>query len=260
MIRRTPGCHRGGAFTLIEVLVVVAIIALLVAILLPSLKSAREQGKATICAAHLDQIFKASFMYSQEYQDRLPNFGWVVSDKWWPVQIAKPLGNQFDVYTCPSDKRPMEYFVTLKNRRIHINEHIQPGSVPIYVSYSGACDTVDPAVRTRKNPNNENPTETVTGRRITAFKRPGTSLIMIEGLDKANSVGGQQGGCLRYYRLLQYADRRGPRASQFMSTWLRHNGRTNMLFVDGHVDRPTPERVIDTIVYQQEFYSTSVDR
>jgi prepilin-type N-terminal cleavage/methylation domain-containing protein len=59
-------------FTLIEVLVVVAIIALLVAILLPSLARAREQAKMLMCAGHLKEFSKALSMYVIEYKDKLP--------------------------------------------------------------------------------------------------------------------------------------------------------------------------------------------
>jgi len=54
--------HRGGpagrrvAFTLVELLVVVGVIALLVAILVPSLTSARAQARSALCRANLKQI------------------------------------------------------------------------------------------------------------------------------------------------------------------------------------------------------------
>jgi len=52
---RTPGGVAPKAFTLIELLVVIAVIALLMAILLPVLQSVRNQGKGSVCQAHLHQ-------------------------------------------------------------------------------------------------------------------------------------------------------------------------------------------------------------
>lgn len=67
-------CSPGG-FTLIEVLVVVAIIALLVAILLPALRRAREESKTVVCIAQIQQLMKASLLYKTDYHDRLPGTG-----------------------------------------------------------------------------------------------------------------------------------------------------------------------------------------
>ncbi len=68
--RRRP--HTRCAFTLIEVLVVVAIIALLVAVLLPSLARAREQARATVCLSHLKQQGLGLSSYSADNKAILP--------------------------------------------------------------------------------------------------------------------------------------------------------------------------------------------
>lgn len=63
MANRTLQVRR--AFTLIEILVVVAIIALLVAILLPSLSQAREQARRGMCANNIRQMNMACIQYAQ---------------------------------------------------------------------------------------------------------------------------------------------------------------------------------------------------
>lgn len=81
--------HRHG-FTLVELLVVISIIALLIGILLPSLRRAREQAKSTVCLSHLRSLGQGIAMYALDSNDallpsRMPNLGDGVN---WQSQIA----------------------------------------------------------------------------------------------------------------------------------------------------------------------------
>ena len=104
------------AFTLIEILVVVAIIALLVAILLPSLNAARSQARIVKCMSNMQNLPKAVLTFSIAHQGYGQLLGekneWLVVDsarrryeyqnghfgrpdpwlKAWPVAYARELG------------------------------------------------------------------------------------------------------------------------------------------------------------------------
>ncbi len=75
-IRRFPlngqGYRAVRAFTLIEVLVVVAIIALLVAVLFPTLRAAREQSRRVDCGSNLHQIGVALVTYATDHRSQFP--------------------------------------------------------------------------------------------------------------------------------------------------------------------------------------------
>lgn len=60
-----------NGFTLIEVLVVIAIIGLLLAIVVPSLSGARQQAKSVICQTHLHTLGHGWGMYADENQDTM---------------------------------------------------------------------------------------------------------------------------------------------------------------------------------------------
>lgn len=60
------------AFTLVELLVVISIIAMLLAVLMPALSKARDIGNKTVCLTNLKAIGLASSVYSNENSDYLP--------------------------------------------------------------------------------------------------------------------------------------------------------------------------------------------
>src|SRR5687768_14480667 len=61
-----------AAFTLVELLVVISIIALLVGILLPALGQAREQARFTTCGANLHQVGLAIAAYATDHKRLVP--------------------------------------------------------------------------------------------------------------------------------------------------------------------------------------------
>jgi len=124
----SPGCRvrgepcSGVAFTLIELLIIIAIIAVLAALLMPALAVAQAKGKRTACLNHLKQSALSFQMYSADNEGKLAqnlplsradSNCWVLGDMKVPgdstnktlIRQGKlfPYASQVSLYRCPAD-------------------------------------------------------------------------------------------------------------------------------------------------------------
>lgn len=116
-----PNRTAKAAFTLVELLVVIGIIALLIAILLPALNRAREQAKMAACLSNQRQIALAMIMYANENKGSLPPYGHATAywaedpNSYWWMLIAKYTGGRagsymgIDIGRCPAERGTQLY-------------------------------------------------------------------------------------------------------------------------------------------------------
>ncbi len=95
---------RRRAFTLIELLIVIAIIAVLAAIIFPVFASVREKARQATCASNLRQIGLAYTQYTQDNNEQMPfcryNGANDVQGQH-PFDALMPYLNSRQVWTCP---------------------------------------------------------------------------------------------------------------------------------------------------------------
>jgi prepilin-type processing-associated H-X9-DG protein/prepilin-type N-terminal cleavage/methylation domain-containing protein len=189
-------------FTVLELLVVAAVIGALAGILLPALISARESARRTHCVVHLREIGLAIQEYYdtsqtlpqswKESHDRMSGYGWAVSI--FPYLDANPVrqlvADKFPIAAqqndaarnaelpfmqCPSDISETMFNLYAEAAHAHADDAAGPGSskksdgdVPIVklptASYAGVYGTIE-ADDTFPAPSGDGPI--VYGRRVT---------------------------------------------------------------------------------------------
>jgi prepilin-type N-terminal cleavage/methylation domain-containing protein/prepilin-type processing-associated H-X9-DG protein len=93
--------RKRSGFTLIELLVVIAIIAILAAILFPVFAQARDKARQAVCLSNCKQLGTAIQMYTQDYDEMLPQgYNGTSKNSWGKVTV--PYVKNTDIFTCPS--------------------------------------------------------------------------------------------------------------------------------------------------------------
>src|SRR5438876_12224926 len=100
---------RRTGFTLIDLLVVIAIIAILDPILIPVFAQVREKARQANCLSNMKQLGTAQMMYTQDYDETFPKGYHRLPDGTdypWYLEVA-PYTRNVSIFRCPSDRKPM---------------------------------------------------------------------------------------------------------------------------------------------------------
>lgn len=218
-LKSGSGHGQQNGFTLIEILIVIAIIGILAAILFPVFASAREGARRASCLSNMKQIGLATMLYAQDYDERMVHafmrYGPGSANTAWWQDMLQPYMKSYQLVLCPSDATPGQ---TTSNRPVGYPN-------PLLTSYAAnqvfrnanGQDVLFPPLRAG----------TGIGRSLAAFEESATTIIFTETGSAAPAVYSME---LYYWNHTDL----GTDPSDPPRVHKRHLEGCNFVFADGH--------------------------
>ena len=229
------GANEAPAFTLLELLVVIAIIAILAALLLPSLSKAKTKGQGVACTANLKQLQLCWQLYTDDNADSLPGntalnpgdlsnrgawtadpVSWLQGNAWTdttPTNLQRGVlyhyNQSLGIYHCPADRSTvLDQGIVPRNRSV---------SMSMYMNF-----------RTER----DNPGYELCWHRLGQIQRPGPSQAAVFIEEHEKSIQQSAFGINAPNSLTLF--------NSSLWTWIsfpatRHNNAGTLSFADGHV-------------------------
>lgn len=272
--------HGRRGFTLVELLVVIAVIAVLVSILLPALSKAREAAKAVQCASNLKQLGIGLKLYAHDWDGKVPTWWTDASGTITPyprflsgtIECSNPVTNALvpvavgktrtyvpagPVYGCPANNEyPRDSIVNTVNTALAAKGKTVYGNSDIaYGMYVAGSEkgTLNLTFVEDVYPYAATPGRRIQCQRLDKVRRPAEIIWMADSA--CNRLWGDGG----YWRMMStFGVKQNTATSKYGGRphTLHPNETANCMFYDGHVERQTMQEMNKRYISIKDFVNS----